>query len=232
MQEKRANIALSGLRIDKTTYYASQISEDYLRSIWLSGGSASALYCDACEDYINEACRHFDGFVFCGGGDIDPKYYGEKKAYEIENICSLRDAFEQQLFYTAYKSKKPILGICRGMQVINVFLGGSLHQSICNHSQTEPRRISTHSVSIRVGTPLHSIIGSGEAAVNSFHHQAVKVLAPALETDAVSDSDSLIEAFHDKGHKFCLGVQWHPESMYLNDMYARSIFDSFVKACK
>ena len=173
----------------------------------------------------------FDGFVFCGGGDIDPRYYGEGDKLHLKNICSIRDGFEAMLFNAAFKTGKSILGICRGMQVINVFMGGNLYQHIDGHMQSDARNIPTHDITLLNGGVLRSIIMKDKIMVNSFHHQAVKHLAPDLAVDAISP-DGHIEAFHANWHKFLLGVQWHPEACFKLDDSSERIFRAFIEACK
>ena len=204
------------------------INEKYLMAVTDSGGIPSILYPSTDESTLKQIANTFDGLIFCGGGDIAPKYYGEADEGEIKNICTIRDEFEMRLFNVFFETRKPILGICRGMQIINVFLGGNLHRHVDGHIQSEPRNTRTHSVKILDGTLLEKILGNGEITVNSFHHQAVKRLAAELEADAISH-DGYIEAFHCKNHPFLLGVQWHPESCYCNDGVSKRIFDSFVE---
>ena len=206
------------------------VRDTYLNSIWSEGAIPTLLQPRADENYVSRVAEDFDGFVFCGGEDIDPKYYGEDNTAS-KNICSIRDKFEKMLFDAVYKTGKPILGICRGMQVINVFLGGTLHQHIDGHVQQEHRSVRTHEVSLVGGSMLADIIGEEKIEVNSFHHQVVKVLADGLEADAVN-SDGYIEACHATEHPFLLCVQWHPESYYDFCETSRKVFEAFVGACK
>ncbi len=207
------------------------IRDTYLKAVWKAGGMPSLLY--SCSDYgyINETINSFDGFVFCGGGDIDPKFYREENKGQSKNICSLRDGFEYRLFIAAYLSKKPILGICRGMQIINVFLGGSLYQHINGHIQKEKRDVATQCVHVKKGSLLADIISANRVTVNSFHHQAIKALADGLYIDSMS-SDGYIEAYHLEGHNFLLGIQWHPEALFDRDESSKRIFEAFINACR
>ncbi len=228
MDKKRPNIALSA---SLTESGVVSVNGYYLEAIRLSGGFASPLAASLDDKYINDTANSFDGFLFCGGEDIDPSYYGEERCQKIGNICSLRDEFEYKLFKAVYATGKPILGICRGMQGINVFLGGSLHQHIDGHIQTEEKPARTHIVKLKAGTPLANIIRGDSIPVNTFHHQAVKRLAEGLITDAESE-DGYIEAFHLDGHKFLLGVQWHPECYYSLEESSKRLFDAFIEACR
>ncbi len=222
-------IALSGSVDDKGVV---SINKNYLSAIWDAGGIPVLLTPRCNEEYMRKISENFDGFVFCGGEDIDPKYYGEERSNKTRNICSLRDEFEEKLFWAVYTRSKPILGICRGMQVINVFLGGTLHQHVDEHIQTEARNVLTHTVSVKKGSLLETITGKGELYINSFHHQAIKSLSAELMVDAVSTNDGFIEAFHHKEQKFLLGIQWHPESYYVQNDSARRIFGAFIGASK
>ena len=210
----------------------ASLNQGYLRAIWKSGGDMCVMFHDANEEYVNDVCEHFDGFLFCGGEDIDPKYYGEEKSALLGNVCSMRDEYEEKMFAAAYKTGKPILGICRGMQVINVFLGGSLRQHIDGHKQTGSRETRTHSVELCEGGVLRNILGENTITVNSFHHQIVKKLADGLVCDAISTKDGYIEAFHHKEHPFLLGVQWHPECYYELSETSSKIFETFIRACR
>ena len=223
---KRLNIGLSA-SLDKSMVC---VNEDYLNALWGAGANPSVLSPRTDEDYIKEVAESFDGFVFCGGADIDPKYYGED-IDGAENICSSRDEFERILFNAVHATGKPILGICRGMQVINVFLGGSLYQHIDGHVQEQQRSVRSHFVSLIEDTCLHIIIEKENIEVNSFHHQVVKVLANGLAVDAVSE-DGYIEAYHALEHPFLLCVQWHPESYYDYCETSKKIFKAFLEACE
>lgn len=225
----RPYIALSGsLPDDKIT----TINNCYLRSIWGAGGIPTLLLPSTDEEYINTVCQSFDGFLFCGGDDIDPKYYGEEKSPDIGDISPMRDEFEEKLFRAAYATQKPIMGVCRGLQVINVFMGGSLVQHMEGHRDKEGNRPNTHNVTLIEGSPLIEITGEQGFTVNSFHHQAINSLSKKLVADAYSSSDGYVEAFHEEGHKFLYAFQWHPELMYQTSEISQKIFKSFVDSCK
>ncbi len=225
---KRPNIAMSS-NVGKEGMLS--IRDTYLKAVWKAGGIPSLLYPCTEDGYTKEVINSFDGFVFCGGEDIDPKFYGEEKSSNLVNICSLRDEFEHGLFIAALGSKKPILGICRGMQIINVFLGGSLYQHIDGHIQKEERDVATQCINVKNKSLLADITNADRINVNSFHHQAIKSLAYGLYIDSVS-SDGYIEAYHLEGHNFLLGVQWHPEALFDRDDSSKRIFEAFVNACR
>lgn len=225
----RLNIALSG-SIPESDIVS--INQKYLTAVWNAGAIPTLLSPNTDEEYIKFVCEHFDGFMFCGGDDLDPKYYGEEKSDRIGNVCAARDEFEEKLFSAAYATGKPILGICRGMQIINVFLGGSLHQHMDGHVQSEEKSVVTHSVLIEKGSMLEKIVGKSEFRVNTFHHQAINSLSPKLRADAYSKDDGYIEACHSDEHNFLLGVQWHPESYCEASEISQKIFKAFIEACR
>ena len=206
-------------------------SEHYLNAIWASGGVGCVLPYNSDEQRIHEIVEYFDGFLFCGGSDIDPSYYNEEKHEKTDVSCPERDRFEHAIFTEIYKSGKPILGICRGAQIINVFLGGTLHQHIEGHVQSTPLGDTKQTVHLEKGTLLHRIIGDDTIYTNTFHHQNVKALADGLICNAVSE-DGYIEAYHDANHSFCLGVQWHPEAYYSSSESSSRIFDVFINASR
>ncbi len=209
------------------------LNERYMDAVWCAGGIAVPLA------YTEDAARlaayaaQLDGFLFSGGADVDPALYREEKRYDSVEIDGARDAFEQGLFAAVYPTGKPILGICRGIQSINVFLGGTLHQHKEGHSQAEDGTCRRQAIRVQKGSMLHRLCGKTALMVNSFHHQAVKEAAPGLAVDAVSE-DGLIEALHAVDHPFLLAVQFHPERYHAcpDDDHAGLLFKAFVDACR
>lgn len=178
-----------------------------------------------------------DGFLFPGGHDIDPGLYGEERSEKCGVVCPQRDNMERIFFPLALESGKPLLGICRGIQLFNVMLGGTLYQDIpserpsdVTHHETPPYDKVAHMVTVAENTPLHRAVGAGEMPVNSYHHQGVKKLGQGLETAALAP-DGLPEALYLPDHRFALAVQWHPEFSHKTDENNRKIFRAFVKAC-
>jgi putative glutamine amidotransferase len=170
-----------------------------------------------------------------GGDDIDPSRYGMERDPKCGKSNPLQDSGELAMLETFVKTGKPILCVCRGQQLMNVFCGGTLHQDItgfqkCSHSDFASRARWTHQVEILPGTRLESILGEGKCRVNSIHHQAVANPAPGLTVSAVSE-DGIVEGLEKPDHPFFLGVQWHPEHMSRVDLRQRRIFDAFVQAC-
>ncbi len=176
-----------------------------------------------------------DGMLFPGGADLAPGLYGQQPTPECGKPNAVRDAAEPELFRAFLASGKPILCICRGVQLMNVCLGGTLHQDIkamqkCKHSDFLSRARSCHSVDIAEGTRLHKIYGSAAVRVNSIHHQAVDAVGEGLIASAVS-ADGFVEGLEMPEHPFCIGVQWHPEHMSAKSREQRLLFEAFAKAC-
>lgn len=206
---------------------------EYLNAVWHGGGIPVTLSYTTDPEKLAQYAEIFDGFLFSGGVDVDPAKYGETKMFDSVNVDTERDAFEEALFAAVYPTGKPILGICRGIQSINVWMGGTLHQHIDGHGQSEPKSTRTHSLDIIEGSLFHEICGKTSVMVNSCHHQVVKTLAPTLVVDAVNQ-DGYIEAAHQPGHRFLFMVQFHPEAYYQmeDDDHSSAIFKAFVNACK
>lgn len=168
------------------------------------------------EDY------RLDGIIFSGGADVAPRFYGEDPGLQIPGIDSKRDIMEFELLEEALKRKIPVLGICRGHQIINVAFDGTLYQDIDTQVQSamghHPSHINRdelfHSVNIKKESVLHNIFGDEKIYVNSFHHQAVKKLGRGLKATAFS-CEGIVEAFEtvDMNERFVLGIQWHPENL-------------------
>ena len=185
---------------------------------------------------ISQLVSLCDGFLFTGGQDVSPELYGEKSRAACGEICENRDAFEQRLFAQALEQDKPMLGICRGIQFFNACLGGTLYQDLPTeypsevaHVMRPPYDQTVHSVALLPGTPLSALLGMAELGVNSYHHQAIKILAPGLGEMARSE-DGLVEAVYLPDKTFVRAVQWHPEFSFRTDENSRKIFSAFVAA--
>jgi putative glutamine amidotransferase len=178
------------------------------------------------------------GFLFTGGQDIYPGLYGADVSSLCGPICETRDRMEKALFSIAVlEQNKPALGICRGIQIFNVLLGGTLYQdipaqlprSVLTHRQNPPYHRPAHQVNIEPESPLHELLGVSTLAVNSSHHQGIAGLSPKLSPMARAE-DGLIEAVYMKDRAFVWAVQWHPE-MALAEESSEKIFGAFVRAC-
>ena len=202
-----------------------ELAEGYYLSVLKAGGTPVAIPPHNDKEALITLLETLDGIVLSGGGDINPLLLGEEPLPQLHSVCPKRD--EQELFLTreAFHRQIPILGICRGIQVMAVALDGKVWQDIyvqgegarLKHSQDMPRHYASHSVSIKEGSMLQSIYGNKQTiAVNSFHHQAVSLPGPHLQVSAIS-SDGIIEAVESSEHKALLGIQWHPECFILNN---------------
>ncbi len=185
---------------------------------------------------IEMIVTRLDGLLFAGGGDLDPLHFNEEPQYKLNYDHPLRDQFELALIKAALTQGKPILGICRGIQVLNVALGGTLYQEIHEqvegalthqHSSGEPM----HTIKIKEGYLLARLSGKTELRVNSFHHQAVRRVAPGLIVSAIAN-DGVIEAIEYPQHHFVLGVQWHPERMRDHDNVSNALFTGLIEAAQ
>ncbi|HAZ05536.1 MAG TPA: amidotransferase [Acetobacterium sp.] len=222
--------------IEKRIY----IAPPYMNGILEGGGLPVLLPFAKNKTDIKTLVREFNGFLFTGGQDINPSLYGQPLCNCSDEISPKRDELELNLFKAILKENKPVLGICRGMQLINVALGGTLKQDILGvkeigmtlqHFQKTPFDIPVHEISIQKNTLLHQILDKDKILVNSVHHQGIGNLANGLSSIATS-LDDLIEAVEIKALDFGIGVQWHPEQLLKTDSNAKKLFAAFVNAAK
>ena len=214
------------------------ISKGYVEGVNRAGGFAVLLPLSVDEAVLEAAMDRCDGFLLSGGPDIDAKYYGELN-YRFNGVINPdRDRMEIYIAQHAVAEGKAVLGICRGIQVLNVALGGSLYQDIhfqikggdlLKHSQEAPEWYPIHDISITKGSKLWSCYGKEVLGVNSFHHQAVKIPGEGLRPVCWTP-DGIIEAIEYENHVFAVGVQWHPELMWQEDIEALKLFEAFVSA--
>ncbi|HHT63126.1 MAG: gamma-glutamyl-gamma-aminobutyrate hydrolase family protein [Bacillota bacterium] len=179
-----------------------------------------------------------DGLILSGGVDVNPVLFGEEPVPGLGEITPQRDEFELLLTREFFSLGKPIFAVCRGCQVLNLALGGTVYQDInsqldkiIKHDQKAPRACPTHSLKVQPGTKLSRILPQEYRWVNSFHHQAVKDPAPGFIVAALA-SDGVIEAIEAQDHPFALGVQWHPECNWREDLGSYRLFQEFIKACQ
>lgn len=179
-----------------------------------------------------------DGIILTGGIDINPMFYGEEPMEKLGYFNTKKDFFEVELTKKAIQRGIPILGIDRGLQVINVAMGGTLYQDLSyrdgehlKHFQSSIMSEKSHSVSIEPHSELREIFGQDKIFVNSFHHQSVKELGKNLEATAKA-SDGVIEAIEYTGGSFAMGVQWQPEFMFQEYEEQKKIFEFFIEKCK
>ena len=209
---------------------------DYLDGIKAAGGLPIVLPLEVSEEDVDQIVNTCDGFLFTGGQDVSPSLYGMEDATGTIVSSPERDQLEALLLSKALLADKPILGICRGLQFINAFLGGTLwqdlptqHPSEIVHRQGKPYGAPTHQVAL--SGDLQTMLGKDILEVNTLHHQAVKELGNGLTPMAVAP-DGLIEAVQMPGKRFVWAVQWHPEYLFRTDKDSLVIFSYFVEHCK
>lgn len=203
----------------------------YMESLARAGAGMRWVELSDPEQAVQDALT-CDGLLLPGGGDMDPKFYGQERIPACGEPNLLRDAAEPLLLRAFLAADKPVLGICRGIQVMNAVLGGDLYQDIkpFEHLPHNGHWAKVHTVTIRRGTLLSRILGQDTVLVNSQHHQAVDRVAPGFTLAALSE-DGIVEAIEKPDARFCLGVQWHPEWLSDADPAMQGLFDAFVNAC-
>lgn len=212
------------------------LPDGYRLGIEHMGGEPLVIYHETPLDELEAIADQLDGMLFSGGSDVDPGCYGEEREPECQPPNHARDAMELKLLEICLRRKMPVLGICRGCQIINVALGGTLYQDIpkyfgTDHSQgNDGKSPFAHYVRILPGTMLYEIMG-GDIRVDTYHHQCVKRLADGLIPTAYSP-EGFIEAYEIPAgsDQFLMAVQWHPEKTLYDDMYCARVFDRFKKA--
>lgn len=203
----------------------------YMESLARAGAGMRWVELSDPEQAVQDALT-CDGLLLPGGGDMDPKFYGQARIPACGEPNLLRDAAEPLLLRAFLAADKPVLGICRGIQVMNAVLDGDLYQDIkpFEHLPHNGHWAKVHTVTVRRGTLLSRILGQDTVLVNSQHHQAVDRVAPGFTLAALSE-DGIVEAIEKPDARFCLGVQWHPEWLSDADPAMQSLFDAFVNAC-
>lgn len=214
----------------------SLLTQAYVAAVLQGGGVPILIPSLLAEQDVRSLYPHLDGILFSGGGDIAVERFGAKTHPRVEDVDPPRDALELNLLKTAASDGKPFLGICRGCQVLNVALGGTLYTHLpdqltgaLDHDYPgNLRAVLVHAVEIEDGTLLREVLGEHSLRVNSHHHQGLKDIGLGLRI-AGSSPDGLVEAVELRDHPFGIGVQWHPE--WLTDQApARLLFKRFVDA--
>lgn len=214
------------------------VGDDYVQAIKRVGGIPIVLPIVDAKEAMSCHVELIDGLVLSGGQDVHPHHYGEEPSQHLGTVCLQRDDYELGLIRTAHAKKKPILGICRGLQLMNVAFGGSLYQDISQampealqHQQLSHPEEASQRIELVEGSMLHEIMGTAQLVANTFHHQAIKQLAPGFSVSARA-KDGVIEGIEKGGDLFTLGVQWHPELMYMNHSTMERLFQAFVQAAR
>lgn len=187
------------------------------------------------EKDIKQLASMCDGILFTGGHDVSPSVYGEQKRDVCGEPCAARDTMEGILLDICIQTQMPALGICRGIQFFNAYLGGTLYQdlptdfpSTVEHHMSAPYDKYIHTVSLIKETPLYDLLRVDTLPVNSYHHQAIANLSPKLKPMAIAE-DGIVEAVYLPEHPFLWAVQWHPEFLYGCDEPSRKIFREFLR---
>ncbi|MBI5695462.1 MAG: gamma-glutamyl-gamma-aminobutyrate hydrolase family protein [Nitrospirae bacterium] len=207
--------------------YWSYLINTYADAVYRFGGTPLMIPIITQPEAAAEYASRVDGLLFAGGDDIHPRYYGEEPGDESGLSPDTRTEFELALLREAFSRGMPVLGICLGIQTMNIYFGGTLHQDIGGHR--EGGRDISHEINVAAGTRLHGILGTERLTVNSFHHQALKGVGKGLTVSATC-ADGITEAVELPGPRFVLGVQWHPERLP-GDPYTEKLFRAFVGAC-
>jgi len=212
------------------------VYRNYTQAVEFCGGAPVLIPMVKKITALERILSKLDGLLLSGGVDINPKLYGEEPLQGLECIDAERDFTEIELTRLALEMNMPILGICRGIQMLNVVGGGTLYQDLFSqksnclkHRQEADMQVNTHRVSIARNSLLYQIVKKDEIWVNSSHHQAVKDIAPGYRVNAVA-KDGVIEGIEDSSRKFVLGVQWHPEGTWETDEESQKLFRAFVEA--
>lgn len=211
------------------------LATDYLDMIQKAGGVPAILPTTDDLEGARQLWSNLDGLLLSGGHDLDPQTYHQRIKPQCGSVDIRRDRYEAAALRFALERKLPVLGICRGIQLFNAALGGTNYQDLMSNGFEQhtifayPRNAASHTVRLEAGSILAQIFQTEELGVNSFHHQAVQELAPALRPLAHSE-DGVIEAVQVMDHPFAVAVQWHPEMMYDSQQQLK-LACAFVQAC-
>ena len=214
--------------------FRKYMKSKYVQSLERAG--AQALWIELGDmDKAIAAAVNCDGLLLPGGADIAPGMYGQAASEKCGKPNEARDSAEPKILEAFLETGKPVLGICRGVQLLNVYFGGTLLQDIrdrqkYNHSDFFTRAKSAHPVNIEKGSKLYEIFGAEAVEVNSLHHQAIDKIGDGLRLTAKS-GDGFVEALELEKYPFCVAVQWHPEHMSKKSAEQRKLFSAFVAAC-
>ncbi len=212
----------------------------YLDGLKAAGAIPVILPLHIDQSDFEELALHLDGFLMTGGHDVSPLRYGEAPLPECGDWCRNRDALDWKITRWCYSHNLPVLGICRGLHVMNIALGGTLYQDlpsefdgecIVEHHMQPPYNRPAHDVTIVRGTPLWDICRKETIGVNSYHHQGIRKVAPQLKIMAIAE-DGLVEGLYAENKTFFMGVQWHPEFIYQDDPTQLALLKAFVQAAK
>lgn len=214
------------------------LAEAYVQAVNHAGAAPVLIPLGLSSTDLQAILSRLDGILFTGGGDIHPRQFAAPLDDLSKDIDEDRDSLEMDLLQSAVRSRLPFLGICRGLQLVNVGLGGTLYTDILaqhdqaikhNYYPDWPRDHLAHPVQLAETSRIAGILGQGPLLVNSLHHQGVQTLAPGLSPTAYAP-DGIIEAVELQEYPFGLAVQWHPEWLQAHDPM-KALFRAFVQAC-
>ena len=223
---------VASLNQERKSYVAGKA---YVEAIQGAGGAPLLLPAVGDDSVAAQLFTQLDGLLLPGGPDIDPLHFGEEPMYKYTRIDPESDHVELLLARLALRNNIPILGICRGIQMLNIAAGGDIYQDLAAqraetliHDQKAPWWYPTHAIEIQPQTTLLEILGEPRLRVNSYHHQAVRNVAPNFRVSALA-SDGVIEAIENPSLRYAIGVQWHPEQMYREYPLFKRLFVTLVE---
>lgn len=218
-------------------YRRSYVNEDYVKSVIKNGGIPYIIPMNNNVEVVKEQINNVDGLILSGGHDVTPRYYNQEPYKNLGGILPERDEFDFKLVEFAKEKNIPILGVCRGCQILNVYYGGSLYQDLSlknganiKHNQVNFPSMTTHSVDLVDGTRLKELFKEESIMVNSFHHQIIDEVAPGFVASAYS-KDGVVEAIEKPEYKYMLAVQWHPEMLHSVEEKMNLLFRELIKNC-
>ncbi|WP_100012538.1 gamma-glutamyl-gamma-aminobutyrate hydrolase family protein [Lentibacillus sediminis] len=227
----------ASMETDQSQYF---VTNRNIKAILQAGGMPVILPYLLKEEDVGQIARQLDGLYATGGYDIDPTLFGEEPHPNLGTIIPARDHSEIFLMKRLLEDGKPILGVCRGAQTLNIAAGGDMYQDIyaqidsdlLQHTQKAPVEHGSHYVDVLPGSLLHKLTGTETLKVNSLHHQANRDVSESFQISGKAN-DGVVEAVESKTHLFALGLQWHPEAMVLaGDEASEAIYQGFVRACE
>lgn len=219
-----------------TGHFMDYTFDEYSRAILHCGGAPLLIPVAQDSASLKSILQRLDGVILSGGPDIHPRFYGENPLPGLGEIDEELDLTELALARQVLEADLPVLAICRGIQMLNICLGGTLYQDIANqvtnplsHQQKADKRTLSHTVQVEAGSLLHDLVATDTLWVNGKHHQALKEVAAGLKVCGRAP-DGVIEAVEHPGKSFVLGVQWHPEGTWERDPHAEKLFAALVAA--
>lgn len=231
MSALRIGVTASATKEDANIH---RVTENMTKALAATGIEMITLDYPLNKEEFDKILPTLDGVIMAGGPDVHPRYFGQEIDPYCGQITEDRDIMELYVMKYVMEKDLPVLGVCRGMQLINVALGGTLHQDVVHHMNIVHRQsdgmVYWHDIAFEGDSMLRQLVPSERYPVNSYHHQAVDALGDGLVPTAYNP-DGLIEAFERPASRFLMAVQWHPEVSYFKDSFSRKIFARFLEAC-